>query len=193
MSTPTTDALAPVRRRHVARWIAGSVLAVLVVVSVVLATRPTSQASPTASPLLGHRAPALSGTTLDGRHLSLAAYRGRFVFVDFFASWCAPCQAEEQSLVAFDYQQQRAAHGAALIGVVFNDPDAAARQFVDLWGARWPALTDPGGVAANDYGVASPPTTFLVDRRGVVVGDLVGPATAGQLDGLLARAERTGA
>jgi cytochrome c biogenesis protein CcmG, thiol:disulfide interchange protein DsbE len=181
----------PTRRRHTARWVAGAVLAVLVVVAVVAATRPAYQAADVASPLVGKEAPAFAGTDLAGHHVSLAQYRGRFVYLNFFASWCPPCQQEEQDLVAFDFQQQRrGAAGAALVSVVFNDSDAAAARFVGQWGAGWPAVPDRDGAVANSYGVGSPPVTFLVDPHGVVVGAWDGPVTVDQLDHMLSEAQR---
>lgn len=190
---PPPDPVLPARRRHTARWVAGAVLVVLVAVAVVAATRPSYQAADVASPLVGTRAPAFAGTDLAGQHVSLAQYRGRYVYVNFFASWCPPCQQEEQDLVAFDFQQQRrGSAGAALVSVVFNDTDAAAARFVDKWGARWPAVTDAGGTVANAYGVGSPPTTFLVGPDGRVVGVWDGPVTVHQLDHMLATARRSG-
>lgn len=174
------------RSRHPARWVAGAVLAVLVVVAVVAATRPSYQASQVASPLVTQPAPAISGTTLAGRPFSLSSYRGRYVYVNFFASWCPPCQTEEPSLIDFEFRQHRAANGAAMVSVVFNDSVAAARRFVTQWGAEWPAVVDRGGAIANRYGVESPPMTFLVDPRGRVVGTWDGPVTAGQLGAMLA-------
>jgi cytochrome c biogenesis protein CcmG, thiol:disulfide interchange protein DsbE len=187
VSPPAPEA-PPVRRRHTARWLAAAVVGVLVVVSVVLATRPPFQASQVDSPLLGKGAPTLSGTTLAGDPVSLAQYRGRYVFVNFFASWCSPCQTEEPDLVSFDFQQSKRADGAALISVVFDDPDSAAAGFVSTWGARWPAVQDPGGVIANRYGVSAPPTTFLVDPQGRVVADFISALNLSQLDAVLAKA-----
>ncbi len=186
--TPETPALEAPRRRHTARWLAGGLLVVLVVVSVVMATRPSYEATPVASPLIGQPAPAFSQATLDGSQLALASLRGHYVVLNFFASWCTPCQTEEPALVAFDFEQSRQADRAELVSVVFDDPDSAAAQFVQSWGARWPALTDPGGAVANSYGVSSPPTTFLIDPRGRVVDELLGPVSRAELDAKLAQA-----
>jgi cytochrome c biogenesis protein CcmG/thiol:disulfide interchange protein DsbE len=173
------------RRRHPARWIAGAVMLVLVAVAVVAATRPSVQASQDESPLLGRPAPALSGTTLTGGHLSLAQFRGRTVVVNFFASWCPPCQQEEPDLVQFAYQQRHTPGGAVLVGVVYDDPDSDARQFMVSQGATWPALEDTDGDRASAYGVTAPPSTFVIDPAGRVVADLIGPVTTRQLDSLV--------
>jgi len=191
LEAPTPPAGRPPAGRHTARWIAGALLVVLVAVAVVAATRPSYQATQVASPLEGRPAPALSGTTLTGQHVSLADFRGRYVYVNFFASWCPPCQAEEPNLVAFNFTQQRSPDGAGLVSVVFNDTDAGAARFVATMGADWPALADHGGAMANAYGVGSPPETFLIDPRGTVVGLLDGPATTAQLTTTLARARRS--
>jgi cytochrome c biogenesis protein CcmG/thiol:disulfide interchange protein DsbE len=158
-------------------------LAVLVVLAVVLATRPPSQATPVESPLLGHPAPTFRATQLSGGHLSLQSLRGHWVVLNFFASWCAPCQTEEPDLVQFAYQQSRLADGARLVSVVYQDSDSAAASFERAQGATtWPTVTDPGGTVANSYGVAAPPTTFLIDPRGRVAAEWVAPLTLSQLD-----------
>jgi cytochrome c biogenesis protein CcmG/thiol:disulfide interchange protein DsbE len=180
----------PRRRSHRVRWIVALVLVAVIAVAIVAATRPSVQASPFVSPLTGQRAPAISGSTLDGQRFSLADERGRWVVVNFFASWCPPCQQEEPDLVAFAFHQQRQVQGAALVSVVFHDSDGAAAQFVDVEGARWPAVADPGGIIAGDYGVTSPPTTFLIDPAGRVAAALEGPLTAAQLDQVLAQARK---
>ena len=191
-ATGGLNGTAPSRRRHTARWVAGGVLVVLVVVAIVAATRPSYQATDVTSPLVGDKAPQFSGTDLAGRHVSLSSYRGRYVYVNFFASWCPPCQEEEQDLVAFNFQQQRSTSGAGLVSVVFNDTESAASQFVDQWGAEWPAVPDSDGTIANEYGVGSPPMTFLVDPKGVIVGVWDGPVKTSQLDTMLAEARQAG-
>lgn len=177
--------------RHPTRWIVGVVLVALVVVSIVVATRPSEQATAVQSPLVGHRAPALTGTTLGGKRFSLAAERGHYVYVNFFASWCPPCQQEEPALVDFGFQQGRqGARGARMVSVIFNDTVGDARHFVSDWGIEWPVVPDTGGTIANRFGVASPPMTFLVDPTGVVVGTFEGPVTVSQLNDMLAAARR---
>jgi thiol-disulfide isomerase/thioredoxin len=182
-----------VRRHHPIRWLALAAVVVLVVVATVAATRPSYQATQVGSPLLGRAAPPIVGTDFAGRRFSLSQYRGRYVYVNFFASWCPPCQTEEPQLVNFAFQQGRSASGASVVSVVFNDTVGAARQFITQWGQDWPVIADQSGSFANSYGVESPPMTFLVDPAGNVAGVWAGPVTDSQLDAMLATARRAGA
>ena len=80
-----------------------------------------------------------------GRPSRWRSLRGHYVFVNFFASWCGPCQQETPDLVTFDYNQHHTKGGADLVSVVFHDTTASARQFLQSQGATWPAVSDPGG------------------------------------------------
>ena len=177
------------RRGHTARWIAAAVAVVGAALVVLLATRPPEAATEVDTPLVGQRAPALDGPTLAGGSFHLASLRGRWVVLNFFASWCPPCQQEEPDLVAFAYAH-RAPTAAALVGVVFNDSAAAAHAFMRSEGATWPAVVDGGGQIALAYGVVGPPETFIVAPDGTVVVHLDGPVTASELDHWLARARQ---
>jgi cytochrome c biogenesis protein CcmG, thiol:disulfide interchange protein DsbE len=155
----------------------------------VLATSPSSTYTEVQTPLLGKPAPAVSGTTLSGGHFALSSLRGRWVFVNFFASWCPPCQQEEPDLVAFAYQHRKAGD-AALVSVVYSDTVSNARAFLAQAGATWPAVVDPGGQIALDYGVRDPPETFLISPGGVVLVHLDGAVTDAGLDYWLGQARR---
>jgi len=153
----------------------------------VLATRPPATATEVDTPLLGQHAPLVDGVTLAGQRFSLSSWRGRWVVVNFFASWCPPCQQEEAELVTFAYRH-RAPGDVAVVGVVYDDTAARARSFLSSTGATWPAVGDPTGQIALDYGVRGPPETFLVSPGGVVLVHLDGAVTAAGLDYWLHRA-----
>jgi cytochrome c biogenesis protein CcmG/thiol:disulfide interchange protein DsbE len=187
MTAPTDT---PIRRRHTARWVAGGVAVVLTAVAIVAATRPSYQATAVESPLLGHPAPDLSARAFGGQRVSLADDRGDFVVVNFFASWCPPCQAEEPNLVHFAFEQKQAGAHVDMLSVDIDDSTAAARQFVAEWGITWPAIPDRAGEFASDFGVGSPPMTFLVNPGGTVVAAFAGPVAYGQLNSMLATARR---
>ncbi len=177
------------RKTHRARWISLAALVVAGAVVAVLATRPPAQVSEVDTPLLGKAAPAVSGTTLGGGHFDLSSLRGRWVVLNFFASWCPPCQQEEPEMVAFAFHHRQVG-SAALVSVVYDDSTSSARSFLARSGATWPAVVDPDGQIAVDYGVRGPPETFLVSPSGKVLVHLDGAVTESALDHWLAAAER---
>ncbi len=178
----------PTHRRHTARWVAGIALVAGAALIALLATSPPQTVTEVDTPLVGQVAPALAGPTLAGGSFHLQAWHGRWVVVNFFASWCAPCQQEQPELVAFAYAHRSPAD-AALVGVVFDDSASTARSFMRSTGATWPAVVDGDGQIALDYGVRGPPETFIVSPGGIVVAHFDGPMTNAALDYWLARAE----
>lgn len=166
--------------------VASVVIAVLVALMVaVLATRDPSTERATQSPLIGRLAPATEGTTIDGDEVSIDDARGRWVVVNFFASWCTPCIAENPELAAFD-ADHRAAGDAMLIGVTFDDTAKKARRFFDRYGGSWPVIDDPENRIGVAYGVAQVPETFVIAPNGTVVHRFAGGVTRAELDGLIA-------
>jgi cytochrome c biogenesis protein CcmG, thiol:disulfide interchange protein DsbE len=120
-------------------------------------------------PALGH-----SGATV-----SLAAYAGRPVIVNFFASWCGPCQRETPMLARF-YASE---HGRVLIiGVDANDLTAAALRFVAKAGVSYPVGFDPYPArVTTSYGVYALPQTFFLNASHHIVAKVMGPVTQRQL------------
>jgi len=177
------------RGRHTARWVALAVLVIAAGLTAVLADSPSATLAQVQSTLVGKQAPPVSGPTIDGTDFTLPAAPGKYIVLNFFASWCVPCRTEGPELVTFDFAHQ-AAGDASVVSVVFDDTVAAATEYQqDTLGATWPTLTDPGGHIALDYGVTGQPTTFLIAPDGRVVAHIVSPVTAAELDALIAEAE----
>lgn len=173
------------RRFAVARWSAAAALVVAAVLVAVLATRPPAAEQVAESPLVGKMAPALSGRTLSGSsRVALSDYRHRWVLVNFFASWCTVCQSEEPQLERFYYSRPGGGR-PAIIGVLYGDTVADGLRFQHAEGASWPAISDPGGSIASQWGVGSLPRSYLVAPDGRVVACILGGITASQLDQLL--------
>lgn len=179
------------RRRRV-RVAAITALVVLALLVAFLVSRPTAQdALQVDSPLLGTVAPPVTAVTLQHTSVSLASLRGRVVVLSFFASWCAACSAEAPELVTYAWHVHTHHLPATVLGVVFNDDDAAVASFARTRGVTFPVLTDPQGAIANDFAVASPPVTVVLGRTGRVAAVLQGPVTASQLDAITTQALRT--
>jgi cytochrome c biogenesis protein CcmG/thiol:disulfide interchange protein DsbE len=189
-SVPPRSVVA-LRRTRTALWIAVAVALPVTMLILVLARTPSAQTRAVQSPLVGKPAPAAEGATVDGGHASLAELRGRWVVVNFFATWCVPCRTEHPELVRFS-EAHKAAGDAQVLAVVYSDTASAVKDYRAANGGDWPMLTDPDGRIALDFGVAGVPESFLVSPDGVIVSKILGGVRAVDLERLLDRARGGG-
>lgn len=125
------------------------------------------------SPMTGRPAPALVLAGLEGAPVETARFAGRPYVINFFASWCAPCEIEHPLLT--EAQQD----GAVILGVGYKDEAADIRGFLGRLGNPYSAVAlDPDGTAAIELGVRKMPETFVVDASGVIVAHRAGPIDA---------------
>jgi cytochrome c biogenesis protein CcmG/thiol:disulfide interchange protein DsbE len=99
--------------------------------------------------------------------LSLAAYRGRPVVLNFWASWCEPCKQEAPLLEAA--WRRYGSRGLVVLGLDFNDLRSDARRFARENRMSYPLVHDGHGDTLTDYGVTGAPETFFIDRAGRLV------------------------
>jgi len=124
------------------------------------------------APVEGAPAPDFELLDLDGNIQRLSDLGGSVVLLNFWATWCSPCEAEMPMLNAV-YQRYRD-RGLVIVAVNFDEPEAAVREFSDRLDLSFPVVLDPGGKVQQLYRVRGYPTTFIVDREGVVQVEHIG-------------------
>ncbi len=130
-------------------------------------TRSGSDSDPAAAGAVVGQALDLSGRRLDsGETLSLASLRGAVVVVDFWASWCVPCRDAMPFYEAL-YQAHRDA-GLRVVSVSVDEDEALARRFLEAAPVSFDVLWDDGHELAARLALEAMPTSFILDRRGVV-------------------------
>jgi cytochrome c biogenesis protein CcmG/thiol:disulfide interchange protein DsbE len=123
---------------------------------------------------LGEPAPTSPLPRLEGGgERSLSDYRGKWVLVNFWASWCVPCKEEAPALEEF--QQRHRGNDFTVLGIDSRDLSGDGRDFVGRYGLSYPQLRDGNGDAAHAYGTTGVPENFLIDPRGKVRLLLRGP------------------
>jgi len=155
---------------------------VAIFVAMVIAVSVTTGAGRAAS---GHgrgsypAAPAFTAAALGepGRQVSLSGYAGQPVIVNFWASWCTPCQ-QETPLLARWHDLHR---NVVLLGLDENDTVASALAFARAKGVSYPLAFDPDMSVASAYGVDALPQTFFLNARHQIVAHTVGVVTSAQL------------
>ena len=160
------------RRNKVITGISALFVVAIIVVSL---TTSSSSASPSAPAATGFTLPALGQS---GQQVSLSQYNGKPVIVNFFASWCPPCQ-QETPLLASWYKQQ---HGhVALLGLDENDSTANALKFAHAKGVSYPIGFDPQVTVALAYNVDGLPQTFFLNAKHRIVDHVLGAVTKAEL------------
>jgi len=135
-------------------------------------------------------APALALRDLGGGPVRLTDFRGRVVLLNFWATWCPPCRDEMPAIQALARELDR--QGLVVLAVNYQEGAEAVRQFTGEARFALPVLLDTDGAVTRQYRVTVLPTSVLIDRRGALVGTVIGfrdwaaPEARAYLQGLLA-------
>jgi thiol-disulfide isomerase/thioredoxin len=115
----------------------------------------------------GDLAPDFEFSAFDGRRMKLSDFRGRAVFINFWATWCAPCRVEMPDIQTV--LEDHVADGLVVIGVNNGEALAPAQRFLNNLDMRWTAFAyDPGQDIVRRYGIYGMPTSFFIDAEGVI-------------------------
>ena len=131
------------------------------------------------SVLVGTEAPSFTGPDVQtGETLSLDAYKGKVIVLNFWASWCQECRLEHQNLLSLN-GQFRNYPDFVMLGIDYQDQPRDAIDFLNAFGSTYPHVRDVKGTIAIDYGVYGVPETFVIDKHGIIrfkyVGPVIGP------------------
>ncbi|PWD98588.1 TlpA disulfide reductase family protein [Marinilabilia rubra] len=116
---------------------------------------------------VGKEAPGFTLTDMDGNEISLGDFEGKYVLLDFWASWCKPCRNENPNMVKA--YKQFGGENFEIVGVSLDKTSEPWLKAVEEDNITWTQVHDPDGDVANTYGVQSIPFTLLLDKEGVIV------------------------
>lgn len=125
------------------------------------------------SPQEGFLAPQFALSDLSGKSVSLADFRGKVILLNFWATWCSPCKREIPSLERL--YQKRHDKGFEIVAVnAERSPASTIASFAGKYQMSFPILLNPQGEVASKYWVRAIPTSFLLDKKGVIRWKIVG-------------------
>lgn len=120
---------------------------------------------------IGASAPDFSLTDTNGNMVSLSAFSGKVIILDFFASWCPPCRNEIPDFI--ELEKAYGDKGFAMIGVALVNA-GEAKEFAGKMGINYPVLVDNGKVSEIYGPIRSIPTTFIIDKNGKIARMYIG-------------------
>ena len=149
------------------------VVAVLIVIVIYEMGRHRSAPGSVHGRVTAHSvAPDFSLEGLNGQPLTLAAFKGKVVLLDFWATWCVPCRSEIPHFVGF--QEKYGAQGLQVVGISMDDGPKPVRQFYAEMKMNYPVAVGTERVAQSYGGVLGLPITFLIDRDGRIYKKHIG-------------------
>lgn len=144
------------------------VLALLLLVFAGLMRSQRGSASP------GDAAPDFTLTTFDGQSYQLSSLKGKVVVINFWASWCKPCEQEAADLeAAWRFYQERG--DVAFLGIAWTDTERKSLEYLEKFKITYPNGPDLGTRISQAYRITGVPETYIVDKNGVVAYVKVSP------------------
>ncbi|MBI3077481.1 MAG: TlpA family protein disulfide reductase [Deltaproteobacteria bacterium] len=120
----------------------------------------------------GTPAPAFTLRTPEGQKLSLADYRGKVVFLNFWATWCVPCRLEMPTMEKLHQTYQ--GRGLVVLAVDIQENPKKVKAFISELKLTFPAVIDATGDVVEAYKIFAVPTTILISRQGEMLGRVTG-------------------
>ena len=135
---------------------------------------PPTIFSDATAPHQGFLSPEFELEMLDGENGALQDFSGKVVLLNFWASWCPPCRSEMPAVQRVYETYQADGFEVVAVNMAHQDSLPDVQSFLDVYGLTFPVLLDQTGETAAKYQVRALPTTFLIDRQGVIREVLIG-------------------
>ena len=132
-----------------------------------------------------------------GKTHTLADYKGKIIFLNFWATWCPPCRAEMPDIQKlYEHSPMEGTDAVIVLGVAApklgsEKDEAGIKAFMDKNGYSYPVLMDEGGKLFEAYGIRAIPTTYLIDRNGNIIGRVQGALSAENLEKIIQQVLQT--
>lgn len=147
---------------------------------------PETPSEPEVGPQVGKLAPVFMFTDSGGKNVSLSDLRGRSVMLNFWATWCGPCKYEMPLIHELARDKEKAAKGLVLLTVNGGESADKVTKFMKEHGFSFPVLLDTQRGVSRAYNVRAIPTTFFIDRDGIIRDIKVGAfTTETELDSII--------
>lgn len=155
------------------------------------ASTTPSSAGATVGLQIGDVAPNFTLTTLDGKQVNLSQFRGKPVMLNFWYSTCPGCLAEIPGMQRFYSAQQAAGKDFVILGVNSVDDAQTAQQFAQQYGLSYSLALDNNQQVATLYNLTATPTSYFIDRHGIIRSVVVGPVDESTLQQDVAEINQT--